>query len=233
MSRSRRRAAPAKNQRLARLDANGNLDSLIARHAAANNLPEDLLRRVIKRESGGNPRVIYKGNYGLMQIKLATARAMGYRGTAAGLLDADTNMTYAVKYLAGAYHVAGGNTNRAVHYYAAGYYYAAKRKGYTARSQETASAAFASATDSGDKQLIVARNEGDGRLILPRIVLARASTIDDRAARAAALGRRYPGADRWRRSEFLVAEDRLEKIELRMTDPVWPAPWRGARAARP
>ena len=119
---------------MTRLDANGNLDSLIARHAAANNLPEDLLRRVIKRESGGNPRVIYKGNYGLMQIKLATARAMGYRGTAAGLLDADTNMTYAAKYLAGAYHVAGGNTNRTVHYYAAGYYYAAKRKGYAARS---------------------------------------------------------------------------------------------------
>ena len=87
------------------------------------------MRRVIKRESGGNPRVISKGNYGLMQIRLGTARAMGYRGTAAGLLDADTNMTYAVKYLAGAYHAADGNANRAVHYYAAGYYYAAKSKG--------------------------------------------------------------------------------------------------------
>lgn len=110
-------------------DANGNLSSLIARHAAANNLPEALLRRVIKRESGGNPRVISKGNYGLMQIRLGTARAMGYRGSAAGLLDADTNMTYAVKYLAGAYRVAGGNHDRAVHYYAAGYYHAAKRHG--------------------------------------------------------------------------------------------------------
>ena len=120
---------------MARLDANGNLDGLIARHAAANNVPEDLVRRVIKRESGGNPRVVSKGNYGLMQIKLATARSMGYRGTAAGLLDADTNMTYAVKYLAGAYHVAGGNANRAVHYYAAGYYYAAKRKGRAAQTE--------------------------------------------------------------------------------------------------
>jgi len=149
-------AASAKNQRMIRLDANGNLDSLIARHAAANNLPEDLLRRVIKRESGGNPRVIYKGNYGLMQIKIATARAMGYRGTAAGLLDADTNMTFAVKYLAGAYHVAGGNTNRAVHYYAAGYYYAAKHKGYAARTEDTASAAFASAAGGNNKRLDVA-----------------------------------------------------------------------------
>ncbi len=119
--------------RLAHPDANGNLDALIAKHAAANNVPEDLVRRIIKRESGGNPGIVSKGNYGLMQIKLATARSMGYTGNAAGLLDADTNMTYAVKYLAGAYHIAGGNTGRAVHYYAAGYYYAAKAKSVTPR----------------------------------------------------------------------------------------------------
>jgi len=152
-------AASTKNQRMARLDANGNLDSLIARHAAANNLPEDLLRRVIKRESGGNPRVISAGNYGLMQIKLATARSMGYTGTAAGLLDADTNMTYAVKYLAGAYRVAGGNTGRAVHYYAAGYYYAAKAKGRGARPEQTGSDAFASAPGRG-KPVQAAMAEG-------------------------------------------------------------------------
>src|SRR5665811_2460887 len=144
-------AASAKNQHVARLDVNGNLNGLIARHAAANNLPEDLVRRIIKRESGGNPRVVSKGNYGLMQIKLATARSMGYQGTAAGLLDADTNMTYAVKYLAGAYHVAGGNTNRAVHYYAAGYYYAAKSKGHAAPTEESGLNAFASSADGHAK----------------------------------------------------------------------------------
>jgi transglycosylase-like protein with SLT domain len=138
--------ASAQKQRLASLDANGNLDSLIARHAAANHLPEDLVRRVIKRESGGNPRVVSAGNYGLMQIKLATARSMGYNGTAAGLLDADTNMTYAVKYLAGAYHAANGNSNQAVHYYAAGYYYAAKRKGMPMPGSDQALGAFASET---------------------------------------------------------------------------------------
>ena len=135
----------AQKQRLASLDANGNLDSLIARHAAANNLPEDLVRRVIKRESGGNPRVVSAGNYGLMQIKHATARSMGYTGNAAGLLDADTNMTYAVKYLAGAYRAAGGNSNQAVHYYAAGYYYAAKRKGMAMAGSDQAFNSFASA----------------------------------------------------------------------------------------
>jgi soluble lytic murein transglycosylase-like protein len=121
-------SASARHRRVA-LDANGNLDALIASHAAANNVPAALVRRVIRRESRGNPRAVHAGNYGLMQIKLATARAMGYRGSAAGLLDADTNMTYAVKYLAGAYRAADGNMDRAVHYYASGYYYAAKRKG--------------------------------------------------------------------------------------------------------
>ena len=115
-------------------DANGSLDALIARHAAANNIPEDVVRRVIKRESGGNPRAVSKGNFGLMQIKLATARGLGYRGTAAGLLDADT-MTYAVKYL-GRLSRCQWQHNRAVHYYAA-YYYAAKNKGIPMPSTQT------------------------------------------------------------------------------------------------
>ncbi len=154
-------ATPALAQkRFASLDANGNLDTLIARHAAANNLPEDLVRRVIKRESGGNPRVVSAGNYGLMQIKLATARSMGYTGSAAGLLDADTNMTYAVKYLAGAYRVANGNPNQAVHYYAAGYYYAAKNKGMAMTSNAQALDSFAFATLSSDIKFISGQKLG-------------------------------------------------------------------------
>jgi soluble lytic murein transglycosylase-like protein len=121
--------ASAQHRKTASVDANGNLDALIASQAAANGVPIELVKRVIKRESGGNPRVVSAGNYGLMQIKLGTARSMGYQGNAAGLLDPTTNMTYAVKYLSGAYQAAGGNADRAVHYYAAGYYYAAKRKG--------------------------------------------------------------------------------------------------------
>ena len=160
--------ASAQKQRFASLDSNGNLDTLIARHAAANNLPEELVRRIIKRESGGRARVVSAGNYGLMQIKLPTARAMGYTGSAAGLLDADTNMTYAVRYLAGAYKVAGGNMNRAVHYYAAGYYYAAKHKGMTMPvandwgSDSFAAAAPASAFKFGAGQkLRTARLQGE------------------------------------------------------------------------
>ena len=97
------------------------LDDLIAKHAAANNLPLALVHRVVKRESDYNPRCIYAGNYGLMQIRLGTARSLGYTGTVEGLLDPDTNMTYAVRYLAGAYRVAGGDEDRAVALYARGY----------------------------------------------------------------------------------------------------------------
>lgn len=113
---------------------NSSYASLVAKHAAANGLPVSLVHRVIMRESKYNPRAISKGNYGMMQIRLGTARALGYSGGAQGLLDADTNMTYAVRYLAGAYKVAGGNHDRAVALYARGYYYDAKRKGMNAYS---------------------------------------------------------------------------------------------------
>lgn len=107
-------------------------DALVARHAAANGVPEALVRRVIVRESRYNPRAIGKdGAMGMMQIKTATARAMGYTGGPAGLLDPDVNMTYAVKYLAGAYRAANGNHDLAVSYYARGYYYQAKRLGFS------------------------------------------------------------------------------------------------------
>ena len=104
-------------------------DHLVAKHAAAHGVPEALVRRVIQIESKGNSRVVSKGNYGLMQIRLGTARAMGYAGDAQGLLDAETNMTYAVKYLAGAYRVARGNQDQAIRNYQRGYYYQAKAQG--------------------------------------------------------------------------------------------------------
>jgi soluble lytic murein transglycosylase-like protein len=97
------------------------LEGLVSQQASANGVPVSLVHRVIMRESGYNSRAVSRGNYGLMQIRLGTARAMGYGGSAAGLLDPATNMTYAVRYLAGAYRVAGGNESRAVALYARGY----------------------------------------------------------------------------------------------------------------
>jgi soluble lytic murein transglycosylase-like protein len=104
------------------------IDAMVAAHARANNVPEAVVRRVIMKESRYNSRAIGRGGaMGLMQIKHATARGMGYRGTAAGLLDPDTNLTYGVRYLAGAYRAAGGNGDRTWAYYRSGYYHHTKR----------------------------------------------------------------------------------------------------------
>ena len=51
---------------------------------------------------------------------------MGYRGSAEGLLDPATNLTYAVRYLAGAYRAAGGNESRAAALYTQGYLWGGK-----------------------------------------------------------------------------------------------------------
>lgn len=121
--------------------AHNQLDAMIAAQAQANGVPETLVRRVIVRESGYNSHLVGKGGaMGLMQIKTATARGLGYRGSASGLLDPETNLTYAVRYLAGAYRLAGGDHDRAVHLYARGYYYAAKSKGTTIDALTGASA---------------------------------------------------------------------------------------------
>ena len=106
-------------------------DDLISKHAMVYGLPHELVHRVIKRESRYNPLAVNNGNYGIMQIRLGTARAMGYSGDAEGLLDPDTNMTYAVKYLAGAYRAAGCDPDRAMRLYSTGYYAEAKRLGFS------------------------------------------------------------------------------------------------------
>ena len=133
-------------QRAEAREGHGDLDALIARHAAAEGVPEALVHRVVIRESRYHPHVVGAGGaMGLMQIKYSTARAMGYTGSPAGLLDPDTNLTYAVRYLSGAYRVAHGNPDRAVMNYARGYYDGAKREGLTPYQTNTWSRSYASA----------------------------------------------------------------------------------------
>ena len=105
------------------------LAALVAHHASANGVPAALTHRVIMRESRYNPSARNRAYWGLMQISHATARGIGYRGTAQGLLDPNTNLRYGMAYLGNAYRVAGGDQSRAVRLYASGYYYEAKRKG--------------------------------------------------------------------------------------------------------
>lgn len=105
------------------------INRLITRYAAEYDLPEELVHRVVRRESNYNPRARNGPNLGLMQIQAQTARTMGFRGSPEELFDAETNLRYAVKYLRGAWIVADGNHDRAIGFYQRGYYYDAKRRG--------------------------------------------------------------------------------------------------------
>ncbi|SFP51530.1 lytic transglycosylase domain-containing protein [Tranquillimonas alkanivorans] len=105
------------------------LRRLITSYAAHYRVPPSLVHRVVQRESDYNPVARNGPYYGLMQIHPQTARTMGHRGPARDLLDAETNLRFAVKYLRGAWLVADGDPDEAVGWYARGYYYEAKRKG--------------------------------------------------------------------------------------------------------
>ena len=70
----------------------------------------ELAHAVVRHESGYNPRATGKaGEIGLMQIKLATARGIGYRGTRQGLYDPATNLKWGMKYLGEARRLARGS----------------------------------------------------------------------------------------------------------------------------
>lgn len=83
---------------------------LIEKTAQAHALPPDLLDAVVRVESRYNPHVRNAGAIGLMQIKLATARGMGFQGDAASLARPDINLHWGAKYLARAYALSGGDT---------------------------------------------------------------------------------------------------------------------------
>lgn len=105
------------------------LDERISYYADVYEVPETLVRRLIQRESGYNKTAHHGPFWGLTQLRLETARGVGYRGPARGLLDVDTNLKYGVAYLSNAYLVAGGDPDRALALYASGYFYEARRKG--------------------------------------------------------------------------------------------------------
>ena len=82
--------------------ARDNIDALIEEQARAAGVPASFVHAVVKRESNYNPKAKGGSALGLMQIKHATARSLGYTGDAAGLYDPATNAFTAVGSLAGA-----------------------------------------------------------------------------------------------------------------------------------
>ncbi|MEF2551932.1 transglycosylase SLT domain-containing protein [Aurantimonas sp. A2-1-M11] len=97
------------------------LDRLIERHAAEAGVPTALAYAVVRVESRYNPKARGAGVYGLSQIKPATARSLGFSGPASALFDADTNLTYGMKYLKGAWEKGGHDVCQASMKYKGGH----------------------------------------------------------------------------------------------------------------
>jgi soluble lytic murein transglycosylase-like protein len=94
----------------------------IAKYANQNGVPVELATAVVEIESNFNPKMRGSaGEIGLMQVKPATARMMGYTGSAKGLYDPDTNIRIGMKYLAMAQQLGGGPTCNTILKYNAGH----------------------------------------------------------------------------------------------------------------
>jgi soluble lytic murein transglycosylase-like protein len=96
--------------------------TIVAHYATTYGVPASLAHAVISVESNYRPNARGSaGEIGLMQIKPATARAMGYSGSASGLFDPETNIKYGMKYLALAHQLSGGATCGTILKYNAGH----------------------------------------------------------------------------------------------------------------
>lgn len=96
--------------------------AIVERYASENGVDVGLAHAVISVES--NYKVYSRGKageIGLMQIKPATARLMGYEGSASGLFDPETNIKFGMKYLGKAQKLGDGTTCGTILKYNAGH----------------------------------------------------------------------------------------------------------------
>lgn len=108
-------------------------DAMIRASAQKHGVPVELAHAVVQVESNYDPKARGgAGEVGLMQIKPATARGVGYKGSTKGLYDPKTNLEYGMKYLAGAHERAGGDLCGTILRYNAGHY--AKRMNPVSRN---------------------------------------------------------------------------------------------------
>jgi soluble lytic murein transglycosylase-like protein len=97
------------------------IDRMIEAAADENDIPRELAYAVVRVESHYNPRAKGSGVYGLSQIKPATARGLGFSGSAEDLLDPETNLRYGMRYLKGAWEQGNGDVCRTAMKYKGGH----------------------------------------------------------------------------------------------------------------
>jgi soluble lytic murein transglycosylase-like protein len=118
-----RQENPAETSNANAPSAGGNrYAEIISKYAKQNGVEVALATAVIQIESSFNPRMRGShGEVGLMQVKPATARMMGYSGSTKGLFDPETNIRIGMKYLALAQTLGGGPTCNTILKYNAGH----------------------------------------------------------------------------------------------------------------
>ena len=75
------------------------LHEMIRAASVSHDLNPQIVLGLIQVESSFNPRASKDGNYGLMQIRLGTARSMGFRGSVDALMRPENNLEYGMRYL--------------------------------------------------------------------------------------------------------------------------------------
>ena len=106
------RAAATRQGRLPKLYRyqRNQYSALIEKYGRENGVPPELGHAIIEIESNFRPTVRGRaGEIGLMQIKPATARMVGFRGSAKALYDPETNIKYGMRYLGKARRLGGAN----------------------------------------------------------------------------------------------------------------------------
>jgi soluble lytic murein transglycosylase-like protein len=84
--------------------------AIIKKMAPRYGVPTWFALRIAKVESGYNPRARGGvGEIGVFQLKCATAKGIGYRGSCKGLYDAHANVQYGLKHLSLAIKSSRGN----------------------------------------------------------------------------------------------------------------------------
>lgn len=96
--------------------------TIINSYAASYGVPASLANAVVRVESNYRADMTGSaGEIGLMQIKLETARGLGYTGTRQALYNPETNIRWGMKYLAGAHKLGNGTTCGTILRYNAGH----------------------------------------------------------------------------------------------------------------
>ena len=79
--------------------ANSPLHEMIRAAAISHDIKPEIALGLVDVESTFKPNVEKDGNYGLMQIRIGTARSMGFRGSASDLMKPENNLEYGLRYL--------------------------------------------------------------------------------------------------------------------------------------